>query len=100
MEPAAPAGPIIARAEVRCQPVSIIDPISLFEEWFEAAGRVGLPEPSAAALATTSPDGLPSVRMVLVRGADRKGFVFYTNLESRKGRELGGAAGSAVPVSL
>ena len=74
------------------------DPISLFEEWFEAASRVVLPEPSAAALATTGPDGRPSVRMVLVRAMDRKGFVFYTNLESRKGLELG-EAGPA-PVSL
>jgi pyridoxamine 5'-phosphate oxidase len=76
------------------------DPILLFQEWFEAAGRVGLPEPSAAALATTGADGRPSVRMVLVRGADREGFAFYTNLESRKGRDLGGASGNAIPVSL
>ena len=73
------------------------DPIALFEEWFRAAGTVGLPEPSAAALATSEADGRPSVRMVLVRGADRDGFVFYTNLESRKGREL--AKGPA-PASL
>ena len=72
------------------------DPISLFDEWFRAASQVGLPEPSAAALATSGPDGRPSVRMVLVRGADSTGFVFYTNLESRKGLELGPGA----PVSL
>lgn len=76
------------------------DPISLFDEWFEAASRLGLPEPSAAALATPGADGRPSVRMVLVRGADRAGFVFYTNLESQKGRELGGAGGAPTPVSL
>jgi pyridoxamine 5'-phosphate oxidase len=70
----------------------------LFEEWLRAAGSVGLPEPSAAALATCGADGRPSVRMVLVRGADRDGFVFYTNLESRKGRELSGAR--PVPASL
>ncbi|HET9252422.1 MAG TPA: pyridoxamine 5'-phosphate oxidase [Candidatus Eisenbacteria bacterium] len=82
------------------------DPISLFEEWFQAASQVVLPEPSAAALATTGPDGRPSVRMVLVRGADHRGFVFYTNLESRKGLDLGaarsnpGGEGGGVPVSL
>jgi len=74
------------------------DPIHLFEEWLVTAGTVGLPEPSAAALATCGADGRPSVRMVLVRGADRDGFVFYTNLESRKGRDLGRT--SAVPASL
>ena len=83
------------------------DPISLFDEWFQAASRVGLPEPSAAALATAGPDGRPSVRMVLVRGADHEGFVFYTNLESRKGLELDrhresvtGREGSGTPASL
>ena len=73
------------------------DPIALFEEWLRAAGTVGLPEPSAAALATSGAGGHPSVRMVLVRGADRDGFVFYTNLESRKGREL---APGPMPASL
>jgi pyridoxamine 5'-phosphate oxidase len=76
------------------------DPISLFEAWFEAAGQVGLPEPSAAALATTGADGRPSVRMVLVRGVTRDGFVFYTNVESRKGVELRGAEGRPAPVAL
>jgi len=64
------------------------DPISLFQDWLEAANHVGLPEPSAAALATVAPDGRPSVRMVLLRGIDERGFVFFTNLTSRKGREL------------
>jgi pyridoxamine 5'-phosphate oxidase len=64
------------------------DPIALFQDWFEAAHHVGLPEPSAAALATVGADGQPSVRMVLLRGLDERGFVFFTNLASRKGREL------------
>lgn len=64
------------------------DPIALFQDWFESAHHVGLPEPSAAALATVSADGQPSVRMVLLRGHDERGFVFFTNLNSRKGREL------------
>jgi len=68
----------------------------LFDEWFQAASQVGLPEPAAAALGTTGAGGRPSVRMVLVRGADARGFVFYTNLGSRKGLELGATA----PVSL
>jgi len=65
------------------------NPMPLFREWFEAAQEVGLPEPSAAALATVGERGAPSVRMVLVRGVDERGFVFYTNLQSRKGVELG-----------
>jgi pyridoxamine 5'-phosphate oxidase len=64
------------------------DPIALFQDWLEAAQHVGLPEPSAAALGTVSADGQPSVRMVLLRGFDDRGFVFFTNLTSRKGREL------------
>jgi|RhiMethySRZTD1v2_1073278.scaffolds.fasta_scaffold893479_1 pyridoxamine 5'-phosphate oxidase len=64
------------------------DPIAFFQEWLEAAQHVGLPEPSAAALGTVGADGQPSVRMVLLRGVDDRGFVFFTNLTSRKGREL------------
>lgn len=63
------------------------DPLRQFERWFEAAGEaVAVPE--AVMLATATPDGRPSARMVLLKGADTRGFVFYTNAESRKGREL------------
>lgn len=64
------------------------DPLILFEEWLAAAGKKELNDPNAMALATVDEDGLPDVRMVLLKGADRDGFVFYTNLESAKGREL------------
>jgi len=64
------------------------DPMVLFEEWLAAAGEKELNDPNAMALATVDEDGLPDVRMVLLKGADRDGFVFYTNLESAKGREL------------
>src|SRR5512143_3590614 len=64
------------------------DPLVLFEEWYEEAHHIGLPEPSAAALATVGPHGRPSIRTVLVRGIDARGFAFYTNFNSRKGREL------------
>ncbi|MEP0069893.1 pyridoxamine 5'-phosphate oxidase [Pyruvatibacter sp.] len=64
------------------------DPLVLFEEWLEAAGKSERNDPNAMALATVDEDGLPDVRMVLLKGADRGGFVFYTNLESAKGREL------------
>jgi len=79
---------------------TIHDPIALFRAWYESARHVGLPEPAAAALATVGPDGRPSVRVVLVRNFDENGFVFYTNLQSRKGRDLGGGAKQNVPVSL
>ena len=70
------------------------DPIGLFAEWAALAARhPGIVEPDAAALATVDSEGNPSVRMVLVRSADERGFVFYTNLDSRKGRELLGRAG-------
>ena len=68
------------------------DPIGLFREWAALAARSGIPEPDAAALATVDSEGKPSARMVLVRSADERGFVFYTNLESRKGRELSARA--------
>lgn len=75
------------------------DPFDLFREWFDMAQRTDLPEPSAAALATVGADGRPSARMMLIRGFDRRGFVVYTNVESRKGTDLGGATGRA-PAAL
>jgi len=64
------------------------DPLDLFHAWFDAAKEREPAEPNAVALATVAPDGHPSLRMVLLKGADARGFVFYTNYESRKGREL------------
>jgi pyridoxamine 5'-phosphate oxidase len=68
-----------------------MDPIEEFRALFaqaQAVDRVRLPDPTAMSLATVSPDGNPSVRIVLLKGVDERGFVFYTNLDSRKGREL------------
>jgi pyridoxamine 5'-phosphate oxidase len=64
------------------------DPLRQFARWFEEAGAVGVAMPEAMALATATADGRPSVRMVLLKGFDERGFAFYTGYESRKGREL------------
>jgi len=64
------------------------DPIALFHQWFAEAEKEEPNDPNGMALATATADGRPSVRMVLLKGADARGFVFYTNLESRKGEEL------------
>ncbi|HYI19598.1 MAG TPA: pyridoxamine 5'-phosphate oxidase [Solirubrobacteraceae bacterium] len=64
------------------------DPMAEVRAWFDAAREAGVHEPEAAALATASPDGRPSVRIVLIRGIDPRGISWYTNRESRKGREL------------
>ena len=64
------------------------DPFALFRRWFRDAQDAGEPLPEAMALATTTRDGRPSVRMVLNRGVSRGGFVFYTNYNSRKADEL------------
>jgi pyridoxamine 5'-phosphate oxidase len=64
------------------------DPVVQFGRWFEQAEEAGLLEPTAMTLATATPDGRPSARMVLLRGFDERGFCFYTNYESRKGIEL------------
>jgi pyridoxamine 5'-phosphate oxidase len=64
------------------------DPIRQFRLWFEDAGAAGVRAPEAAAVATASAGGAPSVRMVLVKQFDDDGFVFYSNHASRKGREL------------
>jgi pyridoxamine 5'-phosphate oxidase len=64
------------------------DPFALFARWFSDAQASEPNDPNAMALATADANGRPSVRMVLLKGWDARGFVFYTNLESRKGREL------------
>ncbi|TNE61299.1 MAG: pyridoxamine 5'-phosphate oxidase [Alphaproteobacteria bacterium] len=64
------------------------EPFETFQEWLKEAEASEPNDPTAMALATSTPDGHPSVRMVLLKGADENGFVFYTNLESRKGGEL------------
>ena len=64
------------------------EPIAIFRKWLAEAEEKEVNDPDAAALATTTLDGIPSVRMVLVKSADERGFVFYTNARSRKGREL------------
>lgn len=64
------------------------NPIDQFRSWFEAAYDAGLDEPNAMTLATATPDGQPSARIVLLKGFDEHGFVFFTNYNSRKGQEL------------
>ncbi|MFT8715922.1 pyridoxamine 5'-phosphate oxidase [Gluconobacter potus] len=64
------------------------DPFALFAAWMSDAETSEPNDPNAMAVATATPDGRPSVRMLLLKGVDERGFVFYTNLESRKGREL------------
>ncbi len=64
------------------------DPFALFQEWMEAARASEINDPNGMALATADADGYPDVRMVLLKGVDERGFVFYTNTESAKGVEL------------
>jgi pyridoxamine 5'-phosphate oxidase len=76
------SGPALHEADMAA------DPLRQFQTWLEEAKSTGQPEPHAMALATATPDGQPSARIVLLRGLDERGFVFYTNLDSRKGQEL------------
>jgi pyridoxamine 5'-phosphate oxidase len=64
------------------------DPIRQFARWFAEAQAADVPEPNAMTLATVSPDGVPAARVVLLKGFDARGFVFYSNYESPKGRDL------------
>jgi pyridoxamine 5'-phosphate oxidase len=74
------------------------DPFAQFRIWFEATVAAKVPEPNAMTLATATPDGRPSARIVLLKGIDERGFSFFTNYESRKGREL--AANPAASLVL
>ena len=64
------------------------DPIDVFEDWFRTANQCGLFLPESVALATSTPSGVPSARMVLLKGFDQRGFTFFTNYDSRKSSEL------------
>lgn len=64
------------------------DPIALFERWYAEAEQAAVPQVDAMTLATATPEGVPSARIVLLKGVDERGFRFFTNERSRKGREL------------
>lgn len=72
------------------------EPLRLFAHWFAEASRTEPVDANAMALATVGPDGLPNVRMVLLKGFDERGFVFYTNENSQKGQELAANPQAAV----
>lgn len=71
------------------------EPLRLFAAWFEEARRAEPADPDAMALSTVDRDGLPNVRMVLLKGFDERGFVFYTNQGSQKGQEMADRAAAA-----
>ena len=75
---------------------SAADPLQQFEHWFRQALAAELPEPNAMTLATVGADARPSTRIVLIKGVDKRGIVWYTNYDSRKGRELAGNAHAAL----
>ncbi|MEZ5198007.1 MAG: pyridoxamine 5'-phosphate oxidase [Bacteroidales bacterium] len=74
------------------------DPILQFKKWFEFALESGISEPNAMTLATSTPEGKPSARIVLLKGFDESGFTFFTNYEGRKGRELAGNPFAALVI--
>ena len=77
------------RAELD-ESASLADPLAQFELWLQQAISGELPEPNAMTLATVGADGRPSTRVVLIKGCDSRGIVWYTNYDSRKGQELAG----------
>jgi pyridoxamine 5'-phosphate oxidase len=80
--------PARAKADAPARSRATEDPIALFGAWMAEATRSEPNDPNAVCLATATPEGRPSARMVLLKDVDARGFVFYTNLESRKGGEL------------
>lgn len=91
-----PTAPILSLADLRenysqggiDEATANSNPILQFEKWFADAHNAGIREPNAMTLATVGPGGMPSARTVLLKEVSEQGFVFYTNYESRKGREL------------
>jgi len=89
--PPSPSEDEYIKAVAEAEPLPLLpeaDPIALFDEWFRAALKGEPNDANAMALATVDAAGLPDVRMVLLKGADAQGFVFYTNTQSAKGQEL------------
>jgi pyridoxamine 5'-phosphate oxidase len=89
--PPSPSEDDYVRQVVNAEPPPLLaaeDPMALFADWLREAGEKELNDPNAVAVATVDEEGLPDVRMVLLKDADARGFVFYTNLESAKGRQL------------
>jgi pyridoxamine 5'-phosphate oxidase len=76
------------RAGVLLEEQAHVDPLRQFRRWYAEAEAAGIRVPQAMALATATPDGAPSLRMVLLKGADEDGFVFYSGYVSRKGADL------------
>ncbi len=72
------------------------EPFALFDEWLAEAAKTEPNDPNAVALATVDSEGLPDVRMVLLKGFDSQGFVFFTNFESQKGQEILGSMKAAM----
>lgn len=85
-----------AVASADLPPLTAEDPVALFSDWLAEAVRSEVNDPNAMALATVDPDGLPDVRMVLLKDAGPDGFVFYTNLGSAKGRQLAASGKAAL----
>ena len=77
-------------------PAALAEPLRLFTAWLDEATRSEPADANAMALATVDTDGLPNCRMVLLKGVDERGLVFYTNVDSRKGQELAGNAMAAL----
>jgi pyridoxamine 5'-phosphate oxidase len=91
--PPTPSEDDYVRQVAEAEPLPLLpeaDPLQLFETWLKAAAESEPNDSNAMALATVDDDGLPDVRMVLLKDFDQDGFVFYTNTESAKGRELAG----------
>lgn len=97
--PASPSEDDYVRQVTEATPPPLLseeDPFALFAEWLEEAGRKELNDPNAMAVSTVDADGMPDSRMVLLKDFDPRGFVFYTNTRSAKGRELAGNPKAAI----
>lgn len=97
--PPSPAEDDYVKQVAEAEPLPLLpeaDPLALFETWLAAARESEPNDPNAMSLATVDDDGMPDVRMVLLKGVDKDGFVFFTNLQSAKGRQLAAHPSAAI----